>query len=97
MLIKRILLFTLLLGHFSCFDVVHDENQIKVKIELSKTLSVVRIGELEYQNIGAGATSEPQSLDGGIYRVTATTEDGMQYSQENVSFLGRFLKFLVVF
>ena len=93
---RRALLFTLFLGHFACFDAVRDENQIKVKNELSSSLRIVRIGELTYHNIDAGATSEPQSLKGGSYLLTATTADGTQYSQD-VLFLGRFLQFVVIF
>ena len=96
MFARRALLFTLFLGHFGCFDAVRDENQIKIKNELSSSLRIVRIGELTYHNIDAGSTSEPQSLDGGSYQLTATTEDGTQYSQD-VLFLGRFLKFVVIF
>ncbi len=96
MLIQRVLPFTLLFCLLNCLDVLSDGNQIKVRNELSETLTMVKIGNVEYQNIAAGSVSEAQSLDAGVYTLTAITESNVQYSQQ-VSFLGRFLSFTVIF
>ena len=96
--LKKYLLLILCFSfcHLTCLNQTYDDNKVKVKNELSETLTVVKIGDVEYQNISAGSTSEEKSLNGGSYKLTATTERGMQYNQQ-VNFLGRFLKFLVIF
>ena len=86
----------LALYHLTCLGQDYDDNKVKIKNELSETLSLVRIGDLKYRDIAAGSTSKAERFNGGSYGLIATTESGIQYSGE-VSFLGRFLDFLVVF
>ena len=82
--------------NLTCFIFGIDDNDIKIKNELSESLTVVRIGDIEYQNIAAGSTSDSKSLNGGSYTLSASTESGASYSAE-VSFWGRYLDFLVIF